>query len=350
MSLNKKLFICFVFIFSFVKSQNNKAIDSTLGGRLDEVVVTATRTQRQLSSLPLPAQIIKKEQIQASNSVRLSDLINEQTGLITVAGHPSGEGLQIQGLDSAYTLVMIDGVPLIGRLSGTFDLDRITVANIKQIEVIKGASSCLYGSEAMGGVLNIITETPKDYFSGNFNQRLGTFDSYDISLTLSHKGANGLTLSGFVNRYSSEGYDLSDFSETKTVEPFSNYTFNIKSDYSFNAKTNLFYSTRLFIQHQDNSSLNTTGDLIFGEGELFEWNNHLKLSHDFTDKFNLTGEFYHTNYTTYQFLNDTDGTKFSESDFDQTMVRPEIRASFDLKRNNSIVLGGGLTHETLDRT
>ena len=69
-----------------------------------------------------------------------------------------GEGVQMQGLDSEYTLVLIDGVPLIGRSAGTLDLSRLSVGNIKQIEIVKGASSSLYGSEALGGVINIITD------------------------------------------------------------------------------------------------------------------------------------------------------------------------------------------------
>ena len=131
------------------------------------------------------------------------------------------EGVQIQGLDSQYSLVLLDGVPLIGRTAGTLDLDRITVGNIKQIEVVKGPSSSLYGSEALAGVINIVTEDPSPGFGGNVNLRSGSFSTSDISSELSFK-KNKVGIYAFVNSFSSEGYDLTTNDDTRTVEPYRN--------------------------------------------------------------------------------------------------------------------------------
>lgn len=348
MNLNKKLFLALALFSLLVNGQMNVEQDSISAEKLEEVLVTATRTERQLSSLPLPAQIISKEQIKATNSLRLSDVINEQTGLITVSDFGGGEGLQLQGMDSQYTLVMIDGVPLIGRSAGTLDLERITVANIKQIEVVKGASSCLYGNEALGGVLNIITETPEDDFSGNANYRFGSFNTHDTSVNLNYKDKE-ISISGFVNRYASDGYDLTDFSEINTVEPFENYTLNGKIGYRFDEKTELLLSSRLFIQDQESAAI-SNGVYLQGEGNLTEWNTHLKLEHKFSKKWRVYGEFYATQYETKEELNNPDGSLFSGAYFDQLMIRPEMRAFYTLNKNNSFVVGAGLTHETLDRT
>lgn len=348
MNLNKKLFLALGAFSLLLNGQTNKKQDSISAEKLEEVLVTATRTKRQLSSLPLPAQIISKEQIKASNSLRLSDVINEQTGLITVSDFGGGEGLQLQGMDSQYTLVMIDGVPLIGRSAGTLDLERVTVANIKQIEVIKGASSCLYGNEALGGVLNIITETPEENFNGNANYRFGSFNSHDTSVNLSFKDKK-ISLSGFVNRYASDGYNLTDFSELNTVEPFENYTLNGKVGYHFNQKTELLLSSRLFIQDQENAAI-SNGVYLEGEGKLTEWNTHLKLQHKFSEKWKIYGEFYATQYETKEELANPDGTLFSGAYFDQMMIRPEVRTAYTLNKNNDFIAGVGLTHETLDRT
>ena len=159
MILNKEgcLMLCITalgvqFLFAQKPSVQEQQADS-----LKEVLITATRTERQLSSLPIPAQIITKESITKSGALRLSDILSEQTGLITVPDFGGGEGIQMQGLDAQYVLILIDGVPLVGRSAGTLDLNRISVGNIKQIEVVKGASSSLYGSDALGGVINIIT-------------------------------------------------------------------------------------------------------------------------------------------------------------------------------------------------
>ena len=170
MNLNKNNFLIYFLLFLGCVgfSQENEAVivDTAKTEALSEVIVTATRTVRQLSSLPLPVQLVSKKEIQSVNSLRLSDILNEQTGLITVPDFGGGEGIQLQGLDSQYTLILVDGVPLVGRSAGTLDISRITVGNIKQIEIVKGASSSLYGSEALGGVINIITENPKQGFNG----------------------------------------------------------------------------------------------------------------------------------------------------------------------------------------
>ncbi|MEO1255060.1 MAG: TonB-dependent receptor, partial [Bacteroidota bacterium] len=78
--------------------------DSIHTRELGEVIVSATRNARQLSSVPHNAQIISGDQIKVVNSVRLSDILNEQTGLITVPDFGGGEGVQLQGFDSQYTL------------------------------------------------------------------------------------------------------------------------------------------------------------------------------------------------------------------------------------------------------
>src|SRR5690606_34279619 len=228
MSLNKnKTLIYFSLFLSSMVLAQEMDIDSTKTQELSEVVVTATRTVRQLSSLPLPVQLVSKKEIKRVNSLRLSDILNEQTGLITVPDFGGDEGIQLQGLDSQYTLILIDGVPLIGRSAGTLDLNRITLGNIKQIEIVKGASSSLYGSEALGGVINIITENPKQGFNGEVNSRVGSFDTYDSSVNLGYK-KDRLAINAFVNSFLSGGYDLNENDALNTVEPFKNYTFNTK--------------------------------------------------------------------------------------------------------------------------
>ena len=125
-------------IFSFlpiidIPAQN---IDSLKTYELDPIIFSATKTERQLSSIPLSATIIQKNEIELSGASRLSEILIENTGLITVPNFIGGEGIQMQGIDSDYILIMIDGSPLIGRSSGTLDLNRISLGNIKQLSLI----------------------------------------------------------------------------------------------------------------------------------------------------------------------------------------------------------------------
>ena len=349
MSLNKNN-ICIYFLLFFLSvafSQENKQTqkDSTKVEDLDEVIISATRTLRQLSSLPLPAQIVTRKDILNSNTIRLNGILNEQTGLITVPDFGGGEGIQMQGLDAQYTLILVDGVPLIGRSAGTLDLSRVTVGNIKQIEIVKGASSSLYGSEALGGVINIITETPKDGFKGSVNYRLGSFNANDLSTEINYKKKK-LGVSTFINRYSNDGYDLTEDTVLNTVDPFTNYTFNTKLTYDISKKTNVFISGRFYTQNQENIA---SADLS-GESELNEWNTHLKVNHSYADKWTSSLEFYATRYKAKEYLNENNGSRFSESNFNQLLVRPELRTTYNPNAKNAFILGVGFNHETLDRT
>ncbi len=347
MILNKKYFSIYFLIFFSILSfgQENKVIvrDSTKVEKLHEVIVTATRTIRQLSSLPLPAQIVSKKEIKSINALRLNDILSEQTGLTIVRDH--GEGLQMQGLDSDYTLILIDGMPLIGRTAGTLDLSRIAVGNIKQVEIVKGASSSLYGSEALAGVINIITENPKNGFIGLLNYRAGAFNTHNINTSINYK-KNKLGLNLFIDRYSTSGYDLDKKDILKTVDPYTNYTFSSKLNYLVSDKTTVSLSGRYYSENQD--AMPTL--VIKEKNKLNEWNTHLKVKHKYSKKWNSYFDFYATQYKTDSYLNTIDGTRNSESDFNQLMVRPELRAFYNPKKNASFIGGLGWTHETLDRT
>jgi outer membrane receptor for ferrienterochelin and colicins len=143
MSSNNLIISILVLIsFGDVIAQETKN-DTININELQEVVLTATRTARQLSSLPLPVTLIPQKKIIQSGTVRLSEILNEQTGIITISDESGFEGVQMQGISSDYILILIDGVPLVGRSAGNFDLSRLTVGNIKQIEVVKGPSSSL---------------------------------------------------------------------------------------------------------------------------------------------------------------------------------------------------------------
>lgn len=83
---------------------------------LDEVVVTATRQERRLGNVAIPILLIQRKQIQQAGSMRLRDILQEQSGLQLVTGF--GTGLQMQGLSPEHTLILLDGQPLIGRTSG----------------------------------------------------------------------------------------------------------------------------------------------------------------------------------------------------------------------------------------
>ena len=347
MILNNNIFTVYLLLLStsisFAQEGEKVLMNSTRTETLEEVVVTATRTIRQLSSLPLPVQIVTKKEIRDINSIRLNDILNEQTGLIIVSDH--GEGIQLQGLDSDYTLILVDGAPLVGRTAGTLDLSRLTVGNIKQIEIVKGASSSLYGSEALAGVINIITENPKKGFNGDIGFRSGTFNTNDVSGSANYK-KNKLGLNVFANRYNNDGYDLDKNDNLKTVDPYHNYTFNTKVSYDFSENTSLYMSGRYYTENQEYAP-----KTLKGENNTDEWNAHLKLDHKHNEKWDSYIDLYTTRYKTYSYLNKlVDNSRFSESYYNRLLVRPEIRFAYNPIKKHSFIGGIGWTYEILDRT
>jgi len=128
---------------------------------LDEVVVTGTRTERLLADSPVSTQVISRSEIDASGAINVADLLTSRMG-IEVFSALQGEGIRLQGLDSKHVLILIDGRRVTGRLSGTVDLTRYPIESIERVEIVRGGSSALYGSEAMAGVVNLITRQAKE--------------------------------------------------------------------------------------------------------------------------------------------------------------------------------------------
>ncbi len=346
----KTLVLSVLTILSFFHAGCQQVIDTTMVQQLEHIFLTATRTERQLSSLPLPVTLISKKNIEQAGSVRLNEILNEQTGIITTADESGFEGVQIQGIASDYILILIDGVPLVGRSAGNFDLSRLTVGNIKQIEVVKGPSSSLYGSEALGGVINIITEKPKSQeVQGNASYRVGSFMQQDINVDIKQR-FNKLRYGFFANRFSSDGYDLNPAVDGPTVNPFENYTVNGRLYYDFNKNLSLFSSTRFYNQVQDAGF--TVNDVPFqGDSNEREWNAHSRLDHKWNDKMDGQYELYYTNYIASELLADPiSGDVLSDSNFNQKMLRAEVRGNYAFAKAGTITAGIGLQYDALDRT
>ena len=349
MILNKNYFCIYFLIFfvniSFSQEKVSITLDTVSTNFLDQILVTATRTPRTSSSLPFLAQIITETEIKSTNSLRLNDILNEQTGLITVSDFGGGDGIQMQGLDSQYTLILIDGAPVIGRLSGTLDLKRFSLGNIKQIDIVKGASSSLYGSAALAGVINIITNTPIDGFSGDLNYKTATHKTNDIGTSLNYK-KNKFGITTYINSLSSGGYNLSESEVLNTVEPFSNYTIRSKLTYDLSENTDLYFSAKYYSQNQDY----VASEILNGKSNIREWNTQLHLNHIYKNNFKIHFEFYATRYKANEFLDDINGIRFSEGFYDQLLLKPEIMTTYTFSSNSKFILGLGLKHETLDRS
>lgn len=135
---------------------------------LPEVVVTATHTENTLEKVPVTMQVITQKDIKQSGAYDLRSLLRHETGImLKTALRGGGHEVMIRGVDSDKTLILIDGRRVINEadssgLGNKNGIDRININEIERIEIVKGPSSALYGSDAIGGVIHIITKKSKE--------------------------------------------------------------------------------------------------------------------------------------------------------------------------------------------
>ena len=131
--------------------------DSTMRNKeLTQVVVTGTGTHNKAQNAVVPVQVITSEELQRMHVTNLEDALTRLTSSVTMMTNGMGTTMMMNGLNEDYILILENGK----RLTGDDRYTRINMANVKRIEVLSGASSALYGSEAIGGVINIITTAP----------------------------------------------------------------------------------------------------------------------------------------------------------------------------------------------
>ncbi|MDC8830013.1 TonB-dependent receptor plug domain-containing protein [Alteromonas gilva] len=128
----------------------------------ETIVVTGTRTPKHLYSSPVKVDIINQATIERLSRGTLKQLLDVMPGVVVTRNRKEGYTIQLQGFSADRVLVLMDGQPLVAPTGSAVDIDQISVNNIKQIEIVRGAASVLYGSSAMGGVINIITYTPQE--------------------------------------------------------------------------------------------------------------------------------------------------------------------------------------------
>ena len=187
---------------------------------VDRIVVTATRASIALSEAPASVTIVTAEQIEQRRSARIGDVLSEIPGLYMRSNTQSAQfpssgqaSIAIRGVPrTTRTLVMIDGQPINSAISGGIDLSSILLDNVSRIEVVRGPYSALYGGNAMGGVIHVLTKSAtKREFQGKIEGGFGDVSSSAASLVYRDKLDNGLGISLALGYRNSGGWRDSDY-------------------------------------------------------------------------------------------------------------------------------------------
>ncbi len=293
--------------FALIMSATNifgQKQDSTKLVKLNEVVVTATRSEKHLGDVGRSVTVINSNEIKNSGVSTVSELLNQEEGIYIVGAQQnpgSLNNLYTRGANSNHTVVLVDGIRITDPTSAnnTLDLSELSLANIDRIEIVRGSHSTLYGSSAIGGVVNIITNknnnkpgmhVDADVSGGVFNKN-GSIVSENMALNYTHK--SGLYVNAEVFNSMSEGFN----STMDTITNPNTFKFSDRSD-GF-TKTDLIgkigYSTKkvdLYIGYKNIAQKLDIDDGAFRDDDNFTSNFKRNLftygaTFNINDKFSL---------------------------------------------------------------
>lgn len=175
--------------------------------KLNEVVVTGTGTINKLKNSPVAIDVISQRELQNTNIPTFENAMIALNPSMSFTPNAMGSYMQLNGLSNRYILVLVDGKKLGGDVGGNVDLNRIDMGNIKRIEVLKGAASSLYGSDAIAGVINIITNKPKDLVNFSTETRLSEYGQFTQNANL-YLNIGGVSSSTSFQRNQADGWQL----------------------------------------------------------------------------------------------------------------------------------------------
>jgi len=248
---------------------------------MEEVIITATRSSRTIADIPTRVEAISGEELTEKGNMKPGDIrmmLNESTGIQTqqTSATSYNSSIRIQGLDGKYTQILRDGLPLYSGFSGGLSLLQIVPLDLQQVEVIKGASSTLYGGGAIAGLVNLVSKTPSE--------------NRELNFMLNGTSALGLDASGFYSqKFKKVGATF--FASYNYSNPYDPANIGLTAIPKFNRLT---LNPRLFVYLGESTSLNIGlnstfedrigGDINYIEGKgsstspYFEENNTTRFS------------------------------------------------------------------------
>lgn len=323
----------------FLKSNANE---------LDEIVISSTRSSRTIKDIPTRIEFIGSEELDEKGNMKAGDirmLLSESTGIHVQTTSPTSANasIRIQGLDGRYTQILKDGFPIYSGASSGLGLLQIPPLDLKQVEVIKGSTSTLYGGGAIAGLVNLISKTPTE--------------ERDLRFHLNGTSGRGLDINGFYGqRFNKIGttifaahnrnwaYNPANIDFT-AIPKFDRYVFNPKLFVYFSDKTKLNVGINTAIENRiggDIHFIQGKGDTIhsyFEENKTQRYSTQLSFDHKFNDKsfFNFKNSVSYfnriINIPNYSF----DGTQtatFSEASYTNVRKKTEWVAGVNLWSDN----------------
>lgn len=214
---------------------------------LDEVVVTATRTHKSLKDVPVVTRLISADDIKKTDATNIQDLLTEEIPGLEFGYAMSQEtSLNMGGFGGKAVLFLVDGERLAGETMDNVDYNRLNLGNVGQVEIVKGASSALYGANAVGGVVNLISRESKEPWSLNLNSRYRSEGNEwrtggELNCNIGHFNSNTS-----VQYSTAETIKLTDAFDTQSNihDIYGGHSLNIKERLTYRVNDNLRFVAR----------------------------------------------------------------------------------------------------------
>lgn len=262
-----------------IKNQEQKQV------LLDEIVVTGTGTHRRLSNSPAPIQVINANDLKNAHITSLDEALTKLAPNVTTMTNGMGTFISLNGMKDDYTVILENGK----RLSGDDRYSRINVANIKRIEILSGAASALYGSDAIGGVINIITDDVRSQVNASSNTQYTSKGRFSQSIN-ADVNTGKLSICTSYQRKESDGWQVNNIDENgnKTGRPMSagyrSDNLNERITYKATDKLQLYVRGNLYDYMSDRPQQATyfkagtkkdaAGNVIYTETQAYKYNIH----------------------------------------------------------------------------
>ena len=218
-------------LLSFLGLSTLSVSSETIAENLPVMVVTPSRIAIAIENSPVPVEVITRQQIENSMSQDVADIIKFHAGMEIArnGGYGAVTSLFVRGTDSNHTVILVDGVKINPATIGSAALQNISPSIIDHIEIVKGPRSSVYGSEAIGGVVNIITKKQVSGAQGSVSVGAGGNATQSANIDLSY-GKDNFSGGIVLNTFATDGFPVSDAStqdhgyDNDTVNAFLNYT------------------------------------------------------------------------------------------------------------------------------
>ncbi len=353
-------------LFSFLSghSQENDSLKNYL---IDEVMISATRTEKRVLDIPRSVSVITKQQIKSSGAVNLAELLSSQEGINVIGANQnpgSNQSFFMRGSGSEQSVVMIDGIRVSDPSSNTntIDLSEISMIDVNRIEIVRGTHSTLYGSSAIGGVINIITEKGSNPgLNVGVNADIGEFGSatrqLNEALNLNYTFKNGFYISGKIFRSDINGLDAvldtitSDgVFKNKDKDSFTKTDIVSKIGYT-SKKIDAFVSYKNINQLADadgGAFINDENNTIDLSRNMFNYSFRYKLNEKLDMWLNGGG-------SSVMRTNENDSSLIAPDVYDQNyytgtfegiLMNNELQINYSLQ-NLKLVVGGGIYKESM---